>query len=92
MKLCETRKIDELGRLVIPSAVRSLLGVAIGDSLDMYYSHNDSTILLKRSEVNETICGLCKMKEMHIQFKNLNLCRECADGIAMLDFEHGGIS
>ena len=87
MKLCETRRIDELGRFVIPAGIRGLFGVTAGDALDMYYSHDDSTIVLKRSTVNEANCGICKIKEKHTRFKSVNLCRGCAEGITMLNLD-----
>jgi len=83
MKLCETRKIDELGRIVIPAQLRGLLDVTTGDALDLYYQ-DDGTILLKRSEANEAKCGLCKTGDKQFTFKDLNFCRECVNKIAKL--------
>jgi len=87
MKFTETRKIDELGRFVIPAALRGLLNVTAGDALDVHYSFDDDTLILKRSEVNEANCGICKIQEKYTSFKGLNLCRECAGEIALLTLE-----
>lgn len=58
-----TRKIDELGRIVIPKEIRKNLGIRDGESLEIYTS-NDSIILKKYYEVKklEDVCDkLCEM-------------------------------
>ena len=40
------RKVDELGRIVLPSELRKSLGIEIKDSLEIYVS-GDSIILKK---------------------------------------------
>jgi len=87
MKVSETRKIDELGRFSLPASLRGLLGVTTGDALDLHYCKDNDTIVLKRSEINEANCGVCKTKKKHTRFKGLNLCRECAEGIALLGLD-----
>lgn len=41
------RKIDELGRLVIPKEIRKLLRIRVGDSLEIFVD-NDEKIVLKK--------------------------------------------
>ena len=41
-----TRKIDELGRIVIPKEIRKNLGIRDGESLEIF-TENDSIILKK---------------------------------------------
>lgn len=58
-----TRKIDELGRIVIPKEIRKNLGIRDGESLEIYTS-DDSIILKKYYEVKklEDVCDkLCEM-------------------------------
>lgn len=58
-----TRKIDELGRIVIPKEIRKNLGIRDGESLEIYTS-DDSIILKKYYEVKklEYVCDkLCEM-------------------------------
>ena len=58
-----TRKIDELGRIVIPKEIRKNLGIRDGESLEIYTS-DDSIILKKYYEVKklEDLCDkLCEM-------------------------------
>ena len=40
------RKVDELGRIVLPSELRKSLGIEVKDSLEIYTS-GDSVILKK---------------------------------------------
>ena len=57
------RKIDELGRIVIPKEIRKNLGIRDGESLEIYTS-DDSIILKKYYEVKklEDVCDkLCEM-------------------------------
>lgn len=58
-----TRKIDELGRIVIPKEIRKNLSIRDGESLEIYTS-DDSIILKKYYEVKklEDVCDkLCEM-------------------------------
>ena len=66
------RKVDELGRIVLPSELRKSLGIEIKDSLEIYVS-GDSIILKKYlpaciffGEANEVTV-----------FKGKNICSKC---------------
>ena len=47
-----TRKIDELGRVVIPKEIRRNLGIRDGESLEIY-TDEDSIILKKHSQIEK---------------------------------------
>ena len=47
-----TRKIDELGRIVIPKEIRRNLGIRDGESLEIY-TDEDSIILKKHSQIEK---------------------------------------
>ena len=47
-----TRKIDELGRVVIPKEIRRNLGIRDGESLEIY-TDEDSIILNKHSQIEK---------------------------------------
>ena len=51
MEIKMIRKIDELGRIVIPKDVRRTLGLSSGDELEI--SVADGEVILKKSEVCE---------------------------------------
>ena len=41
------RKVDELGRLVLPSELRKTMNVAVGDSFELF-TNEDNAIVLKK--------------------------------------------
>ena len=60
-----TRKIDELGRIVIPKEIRKNLGIRNGEALEIF-TNEDSVILKKYFEVrkyedlSDKLCELIK--------------------------------
>lgn len=67
------RKLDELGRVVIPIEIRNKLHMAEKDPIEIYVS--GSTIVLKKVEDNCVFCGANKNL---IQFKDKLVCTKCA--------------
>ena len=77
-KLC-TRKVDELGRIVLPLEARSVLGVKEKQSLDVYLDAD--TILLKPNN-DIPACHLCG--ESEVQLKEVNHYLICCNCIAKI--------
>ena len=46
------RRIDELGRIVIPKEIRKTLRIHDGDSLEIFTDNNDNIILSKYSSIS----------------------------------------
>ena len=67
------RKVDELGRIVLPIELRRTLEIAERDSLEIYVE--GSTIILKKYEP-ACICGDAKDV---VNYKGRNICRTCLD-------------
>ena len=63
------RKLDELGRIVIPIEIRNQFNLLEKDQLEIYVKHN--TIILKKYEENCIICGNTKNLE---RFKGKLIC------------------
>jgi len=63
------RKVDELGRVVLPIELRRTLNIDIKDSLEIYVE-NDSIILKKY----EPSCIFCGSSEGIKEFKGKNIC------------------
>lgn len=66
-----TRKIDDLGRVVIPKEIRKNLGIRDGESLEIY-TEEDSIILKKHSEIKkyeELSARLCELIENTFKVK-----------------------
>lgn len=49
MKVISTRKIDELGRVVLPIELRTSLDIQSGDELDIFNDENRNIVLHKVS-------------------------------------------
>lgn len=66
------RKVDELGRVVLPIELRRTLNIDIKDSLEIYVE-NDSIILKKY----EPSCIFCGSSDAVKEFKGKNICNAC---------------
>ncbi len=67
------RKVDELGRIVLPIELRRTLDIAERDSLEIFVS--DETIILKKFQPS---CIFCDSSKNIISFKGKNVCSACA--------------
>ncbi len=71
------RKIDELGRIVIPKELRTTLNIDDHSHLEIFVK--DEYIMLKRHEPSCIFCGsLANVSD----FKGKNVCRKCATEIS----------
>ena len=68
------RKVDVLGRVVLPIELRRTLEIAERDSLEIYVE--GSTIILKKYEPACIFCGDAKDV---VNYKGRNICRTCLD-------------
>ncbi len=66
------RKVDELGRVVLPIELRRTLDIDIKDSLEIYVE-NDSIILRKY----EPACLFCGNSTDVQEFKGKSICKNC---------------
>ena len=71
-----TKKLDELGRLVIPKELRRAIGVKEGDTLK--FELNGNTLILTKFESN---CLFCGSSENLIEFKDKHICAECQSAL-----------
>ena len=70
------RKVDELGRIVIPIELRTKLDIQEKDSLEIFVEGN--SIVLKKYRSNCIFCGNTKKL---ITFKDKQICSKCYDKI-----------
>lgn len=68
------RKVDELGRVVIPIELRRTLNIEEKDSLEIYV--DGEHIILKKYEPACIFCGNAKDV---IQYKSKNICPACME-------------
>lgn len=66
------RKVDELGRIVLPIELRRTLGIEEKDALEIYVDEN--TIMLKKYE---PACIFCGSADNVMNFKGKNVCEHC---------------
>ena len=66
------RKVDELGRIVLPIEMRRTLNIEEKDSLEIYVE--DDNVILRKYQAT---CIFCESTKNLINFNNKNLCPEC---------------
>ena len=66
------RKVDELGRIVLPIELRRTLDIAEKDSLEIYVDE-DSIVLRKY----EPACIFCGNAKNVVDYKGKNICGAC---------------
>lgn len=71
------RKVDELGRIVIPIELRRTMGIEEKDALEIYV--DNEKIILKKYE---PACIFCGNAEDVQNYKGKNICRNCLTEIA----------
>ncbi len=70
------RKVDELGRVVIPIELRNKFNIAVKDPIEIYV--DGSSIVLKKYEPNCIFCG--STKDL-IEYKDKLVCAKCAENL-----------
>lgn len=66
------RKIDKLGRIVLPKEIRNSLSIATDDVFEI--TVDSDNILLKK---NKNSCSFCRNTDSIIKFKDKNICEKC---------------
>lgn len=67
------RKIDELGRIVLPSEIRRVFAIHEGDELDISVE-GERVILQKRRD----LCLFCSAENPTVEYKGRRVCDGCA--------------
>ncbi|MGN0627540.1 MAG: AbrB/MazE/SpoVT family DNA-binding domain-containing protein [Oscillospiraceae bacterium] len=66
------RKVDELGRIVLPIELRRTLGIEEKDALEIYV--DDNMVMLKKYE---PACIFCGSADGVTVFRGKNICEHC---------------
>jgi len=66
------RRVDELGRLVIPIEIRNQFNIVEKDPIEIYV--DESSIVLKKYQPN---CTFCQSTENLVEYKNKLVCTKC---------------
>lgn len=70
------RKIDELGRIVLPIEIRNTMDIKNRDSIEIFVS--DDKIILKKYE---PACIFCGNADNVTFFKGKLICKECIESM-----------
>jgi transcriptional pleiotropic regulator of transition state genes len=73
------RKIDELGRIVLPSELRRVFGIHEGDQLEISVD-GDRVILQKRQDV----CVFCSAESPAFDYQDRRVCERCVGELSEL--------
>ena len=66
------RKVDELGRIVLPIELRRTLDIAEKDSMEIYIE-GDAIILRKY----QPACIFCDIAKHIVSYRGKNVCSDC---------------
>ena len=73
------RKVDELGRIVLPIELRRTLNIEIKDPLEIYV--DGESIMLKKYQ---PACVFCGSSDNIKQIKDKNVCEKCVKELQSL--------
>ena len=73
------RKVDNVGRLVIPKRLSEELGIYVGDSVSMLI--NEDMLIVKKLEKQ---CKCCGNRFDLIKYKGMTLCGSCVEQFRIL--------
>lgn len=78
------RRVDDLGRIVIPKELRCTYGIKEGDPLEIFVS--DQGIVF-RKYINPDVCRLCGRDYGLIEIDDVTICKSCAEKLAKNYYE-----
>jgi transcriptional pleiotropic regulator of transition state genes len=73
------RKVDELGRIVLPKPLREIMDIQEKDPLEIFTDNN--RIILQKYH---PACEFCSNADNVVYFGEKRICRECIDKIKTL--------
>ncbi len=73
------RKVDELGRIVLPIEIRRTFGIEIKDAVEIFV--DEEHIILKKYEPACIFCGNAKNIK---KISGKNICEDCVKSIGQL--------
>lgn len=76
------RRVDELGRVVIPIEIRNQFNIIEKDPIEIYV--DGSSIILKKFEPN---CIFCGNNQDLLSYHDKLICADCANKIGSLEQE-----
>ena len=75
------RRIDSLGRVVLPMEIRKLLNINSGDYVEFFVDNMENKVIIKKYNESCIFCGSTRdLKNFDSKF----ICDECISGITKL--------
>ncbi|OYD08965.1 AbrB/MazE/SpoVT family DNA-binding domain-containing protein [Paludifilum halophilum] len=71
------RKVDELGRIVLPVELRRTMDIDVRDPLEIYV--DGSNVILKKYSPS---CLFCGQVDNVLTYRNKNVCVDCLNELA----------
>jgi len=68
------RRVDDLGRVVLPKELRTVMGISERDPLEIFV--DGTFVMLKKYE---PACVFCSRSESISTFKSRNVCKACIE-------------
>lgn len=78
------RRIDDLGRIVIPKEIRRVNDIVEGDPMEIYTDEDGKVILKKYIPANA--CVVCGELDKTVEFKGKCICEKCIAGLVDGDY------
>jgi transcriptional pleiotropic regulator of transition state genes len=75
------RRIDELGRIVLPAEMRRIFNINVKDAVEIYTK--DDMIVLRKYDA---VCIFCGSSANVKAFKDKGICAKCADDFKKENF------
>lgn len=69
------RRVDDLGRIVLPIELRRQFGIEAGDALDIAVDPDARAIVLRKTQEE---CVFCGAREDLRDFRQRRVCQACA--------------
>lgn len=70
------RKVDELGRIVLPIEIRKIMDIKVKDSVEIFT--DDSRIILQKYS---PACTFCNNADNVVYFNGKRICADCIEKI-----------
>ena len=74
------RKVDELGRIVLPISIRQNMGIEARDSVEIFTDEN--RIILQKYQSS---CIFCNNADELLYFNDQRICRECLEKLKKIN-------
>jgi len=67
------RKIDSLGRVVLPKEIRNIYNLNVNDTIEIFVEDDEQIILKKYDKA----CIFCKKTKDIIEYEGKSVCKNC---------------